>query len=125
MLSIDIKSRTPIHEQLQNNIIQCIVLGIYSPGEQLPSVRSLANELSVNPNTVQKAYRILEERGVLYTVAGKGAFVSDAGSSLSKVREIEKKRFAESAAAAKNKGLTESELIEIVAQLYKGGKEND
>lgn len=126
MLSIDNRSRLPIHEQLQNSIIQYIALGIYAPNEQLPSVRALASELGVNPNTVQKAYRMLEEKGVVYSIVGKGAFVSDTESTITKIKEIELGKFREMASEAKSTGLTKKELSDVLDEVFeKGGVNND
>lgn len=126
MLNIDNRSRLPIHEQLQNSIIQYIALGIYAPNEQLPSVRALASELGINPNTVQKAYRMLEEKGVVYSIVGKGAFVSDTESTIKKIKEIELGKFREKAAEAKSKGLTKKELSDVLDEVFeKGGANND
>ena len=74
MFSIDIKSRDPIYTQLEKNIVRFINLGVYEKDSMLPSVRALATELGINPNTVSKAYKKLEADGVIYTVAGKGVF---------------------------------------------------
>ena len=76
MITIDYQNRRPIYEQIVDNIQMLIVKGIFEEGTQLPSVRSLAAELSINPNTIQKAYAILEKDGYLYSVRGKGMFVS-------------------------------------------------
>ena len=77
MFSIDMRSREPIHTQLEKSIVKYINLGAYEKDSALPSVRALACELGINPNTVSKAYKNLEHQGVIYTVAGKGVFVSD------------------------------------------------
>ena len=76
MLSLDLQSRQPIYEQLVRGLSELVSLGALAPDEQLPSVRSLARDLGVNPNTVQKAYQELERSGVIYSVAGRGSFVS-------------------------------------------------
>jgi GntR family transcriptional regulator len=76
MLYIDVMSRTPVYEQIIVQIEKLIGAGILKEGEQLPSVRSLSIELSVNPNTIQKAYNELDRRGVTVSVAGKGCFIS-------------------------------------------------
>lgn len=77
MFMLDLKSRVPIYEQLKNRMNQLIAAGILQQDSQLPSVRSLAKELGVNPNTIQKAYQDLERDGVIYSVAGRGSFVAD------------------------------------------------
>ena len=66
----------PIYSQLTQRLTEAIVSGIYAPGEKLPSVRSLATQLAINPNTIQRAYAELEAEGYIYSVAGKGSFVS-------------------------------------------------
>ena len=76
MIKIDLQSRTPIYEQLQEQILRLSLLGVLDQNEQLPSVRALAREIGVNPNTVAKAYQELERQGIIYTVPGRGSFVS-------------------------------------------------
>lgn len=75
MFELDLRSRAPIYEQLTEKIIELIVTKVLKADEQLPTVRVLAGELTVNPNTVQKAYRELEYRGYIYSLPGKGNFV--------------------------------------------------
>lgn len=76
MLEIDPKSRLPIYEQIMEGIAKQVLLGILPADEQIPSVRAMAMQLAVNPNTVQKAYQALEENGIIYSVPGKGSFAS-------------------------------------------------
>lgn len=76
MITIDYKDRTPIYEQLIKNIENLIAMGAFAKDDKLPSVRNLAIELSINPNTIQKAYTKLEEKGLIYTVTGVGKFIS-------------------------------------------------
>lgn len=78
MFRIDGMSRTPVYEQIIEQVEKMVSLGLMSPGEQLPSVRSLSMELSVNPNTIQKAYSELDARGIARSVPGKGCFISEA-----------------------------------------------
>ena len=66
----------PIYEQIRDGLRHLMVTGAVQPGEKLPSVRSLASSLAINPNTIQRAYESLEQEGYLYTVAGKGSFAS-------------------------------------------------
>jgi len=70
------QSRVPIYEQLKNKIYELAVLGQLRANDQLPSVRNLARDLGVNPNTVQKAYQELERENIIYSVTGKGSFLS-------------------------------------------------
>ena len=77
MFMIDVQSKQPIFEQLSDQILKFISIGILQPNDKLPSVRSLASELGVNPNTVSKTYQELEKRGYVYSEKGKGCFVSN------------------------------------------------
>jgi GntR family transcriptional regulator len=76
MFDLDLRSRKPIYEQLMDSIKDSILYGVLAPDEQLPSVRLLSSQLIINPNTVQKAYRELEREGFIYSLPGKGSFVT-------------------------------------------------
>lgn len=76
MIVIDYQNRKPIYEQIVERFELLIVRGVLEPDAQIPSVRALAMELSINPNTIQKAYAVLEQEGFIYAVKGKGNFVS-------------------------------------------------
>lgn len=76
MIGIDLQNRKPIYEQIVERFQTLIVSGVLEPDSQMPSVRSLAMELSINPNTIQKAYSALEQEGYIYPVKGRGNFVS-------------------------------------------------
>ena len=71
------RERRPIYEQVAEKLEELMLLGILGENEPLPSVRSLAMELSINPNTIQRAYAELERQGYIYTVKGKGSFVAE------------------------------------------------
>ena len=88
MISIDYKDRRPICEQLVSNISELAAKGLLPPGEQLPSVRQLALDLSINPNTIQKAYSALEREGIIVSVKGKGSFISN-DSNLLRNKQID------------------------------------
>ena len=77
MIILDYQDRRPIYEQITERFRTLIYQGALPAGSRLPSVRQLAMELSINPNTIQKAYRDLESEGYTYTVAGKGTFVAE------------------------------------------------
>ena len=77
MIILDYKDRRPIYEQVAEKLEELMLLGILVENEPLPSVRSLAMELSINPNTIQRAYGELERQGYIYTVKGKGSFVAE------------------------------------------------
>ena len=99
MITINFQSRTPIYQQIYDDIVRLIALGVLKADTKLPTVRSLAVETGINPNTVSKAYKMLEMDGITYSVVGKGSFVSDklSQSDAIKTREEEKtkKRISE------------------------------
>lgn len=76
MINIDYKDRKPIYEQLIENIKDLVIKGILKRDDQLPSVRQLASDLAINPNTIQKAYTELERQGITYSLKGRGCFIA-------------------------------------------------
>lgn len=80
MITLDYKNGKSIHEQIEDGLKELIVSNILQEDEQLPSVRELAVSLTVNPNTVQRAYKQLEADGFIYSIKGKGNFVSSANT---------------------------------------------
>lgn len=82
MLNINYRDIRPIYEQIADGIEDLILHGVYPAESQLPSVRQLATELSINPNTIQRAFTLLESKGVTYSVKGRGNFVSADGASV-------------------------------------------
>lgn len=76
IIVVDLRNPKPIYEQIKDNVKQLIITGALKPDEKLPSVRELALNTSINPNTIQKAYRDLENEGFIYTVTGRGNFVA-------------------------------------------------
>ncbi len=84
-ISIDYTKREPIYEQIVREVEKLITLGVLKSGSQIPSVRALAYDLGINPNTVKKAYDILEENGLIISKSTKGTFISD---NISKAKEL-------------------------------------
>ena len=76
MISIDTRDSRPLYEQVVDGFRTLIIAGVMARDDKLPSVRSLATQLAINPNTIQRAYRELEAQGYIYSVAGKGSFVA-------------------------------------------------
>lgn len=116
MILLDYKDRRPIYEQIIEKFQQMILCGVLQPGDPMPSVRSLAMELSLNPNTIQRAYQELERDGYIYTIKGKGSFVSDTqDAAQSKRKELldELTVCVEKAFAA---GISEMELKDMLAK---------
>lgn len=113
---IDYQDPRPIYEQITEKYKLLILKGILSPDEQMPSVRKLAMELAANPNTVQRAYAELERQGVIYTVKGKGSFVSGK-ISLKEQRKRELcERIQAIAKEAEEIGIGFEELVEAVGK---------
>lgn len=121
MIQLDLKSGVPICDQVVNGFIRLKALGIMKGGEQLPSVRALASKLSVNPNTIQKAYAILEGRGIIYSVKGKGSFLSDDDRAHNAVHENAVKTFLNALSSAAQLGVTKEEFLSIIENYYKDG----
>ena len=82
MFSIDYRSRVPLYRQIVENVEKLAARGILAPDAQLPSVRGLAVDLSLNPNTVSRAYSELEAKGVIYSLPGRGNFVTADSAAL-------------------------------------------
>ncbi len=76
LITIDFRDKRPIYEQISDKLQELILCGVIGADEALPSVRSLAVELSINPNTIQKAYDNLEKKGFCYSVSGRGRFAT-------------------------------------------------
>lgn len=115
MYVIDLQSRTPIYEQLYRKITELILKQQLKSDEQLPSVRALAKELGVNPNTVSKAYQQLERDGIIYSLAGRGSFVAAANAANLKKNALD--RFITAAREAISAGIAKSELTECLEKL--------
>lgn len=121
MLNIDATSSTPIYEQIIDEVKEGILKGIILPGEKLPSVRELAKMLTLNPNTIQKAYQELERQKVTITIRGKGTFVSEDyqprkdEERLMEVADLFKKGIVE----AYYMGLTKEDICKLIEELIK------
>lgn len=125
MIILDYKDRRPIYEQIVERFKELILLGVLKADEQLPSVRSLAMELSINPNTIQRAYTELEHLGVIYGIKGKGNFVAES-NNLVEVKHMELKScIKESIKKSKELGLSEEEFMTQIKAYYREEAGND
>ena len=116
---IDSMSRQPVYEQIVDQVEQMILSGLMRHGEQLPSVRSLSLELSINPNTIQKAYAELDGRGIIYTLPGRGGFVSqNAPELLAEARRSRLGTVRELARELALAGVPEDEVLACVRSAY-------
>ena len=113
MFTLDFSSRKPIYEQLYNNLVKRVSLGIMKPNDNLPPVRTLATELSVNPNTVSKAYKLLEADGYICSAVGKGSFISPDISEITAEKQVAIESLEAELKKAIALGLTKGELLEI------------
>ena len=110
MVHLDYRDGRPIYTQIIDDIREKIALGVLEPGEKLPSVRELACELAINPNTIQRAYRELESRGLIVTVAGKGCFVSGSADGNGDLWQA----FDHAAKQLMSRGVTKQQLLEYL-----------
>ncbi len=118
MFSIDSRSRVAIYEQLVQNVIDLIARGVLRPDDQLPSVRSLARDLGINPNTVQKAYQELEAKGMIYQAAGRGSFIAPGESLTDSIVRQKLKEARPPLISAKKSGVSKESLIALVDEIY-------
>jgi GntR family transcriptional regulator len=125
MLELDLQSRQPIYAQLKAKISEKVLSGELRPHDQLPSVRTFARDLGINPNTVQKAYQDLERDGIIYSTAGRGCFVGGGDTLTGQLRELYLGGVTREAIRAKNAGIPHSDCILAVDAAYKEGIHND
>lgn len=126
MISLDYSDHRPLYEQIRDKMKDLIISGVIAADERLPSVREMASRLAINPNTIQKAYRELEQEGFIYSNPGKGSFASpaaharvrsDSGKLLKSVEtELLELFFL---------GTPRGEIDKIIDKIYQGGKNND
>ena len=125
MLTVNFSSRTPVYQQLYDDVIRLVSLGVLKSDTKLPPVRILATELGINPNTVQKAYKMLEKDGYIYSTVGRGSFVSNKLDQKQAEKIQAKNDLKESIDKAYKKGITKDEMIELVDEITSGGRVND
>lgn len=119
MFQIDVMSRTPVYEQLVDQVEKFILTGILSEGDKIPSVRSLSMELSVNPNTIQKAFSELDRRGLINSVPGKGCFVSEkAKKALQVLRRGNLEGLRDQIRELALAGISKEEIISCVEKVF-------
>ena len=121
MIQISYRDPRPIYEQIKDGFRTLILSGALSPDEKMPSVRELATELAINPNTIQRAYRELEQEGYICSVPGKGSFVADAGDTAALRRKELLTQLCEIGVELKSLGVDETTMMDCI----RGGKEYD
>jgi GntR family transcriptional regulator len=116
-VTINYRDPRPIYEQVRDGLRKLIVSGALPGGEKLPSVRELAAQLAINPNTIQRAYRELEQEGYLYSVPGKGSFAAERVEIDTQRRDKLLRTLDETVRELKYLGVTRGEII---ARIGKG-----
>lgn len=124
MIVIDYQNRKPIYEQIVERFEMLIIKGVLEPDSQMPSVRALATELSINPNTIQKAYAMLEQQGYIYPIKGRGNFVSDSRTLREEKKETFFHKMEELLEEGKEIGITKEECVYQVKHFY-GEEQHD
>ena len=120
MIQVDLRSRVPLYEQLYENIRKLILQGIMLEDEKVPSVRELASFLAINPNTIQKAFKALENDGYIYSVSGRGNFVKPLNHALlDQEQEAVHHKLCQVIEEAKLVGITKEAIISGVEGCYK------
>lgn len=118
MITIDYQSKLPFYEQIAERFQTLILRGVLPPDSQMPSVRSLAMELSINPNTIQKAYSLLEQQGYIYSVKGRGNYAADVTALAEQKRQSLLEETEQLLSYGKGLGITRAEYIEVIDRLY-------
>lgn len=125
MILLDYKDRRPIYEQIVEKLQELMVCGALPEDSQLPSVRSLAMDLSINPNTIQRAYAELERQGYIYSIKGKGSFVAE-NTGIKETKKLRLYKDLEKLTdEAKLIGVTKEEFVEQVSQNFDLRRERD
>ena len=125
MIQLNYRDSKPIYEQIKDGLRKLVVTGAVKTDEKLPSVRELATSLSINPNTIQKAYRELEQEGYIYTIAGKGSYAAKRDDVTSGRNEELMKEFDEIVKELLYLCEDKDVLIKRIEELAKGGTKDD
>ena len=114
MIHINFRDARPIYEQVKDGFCQLILSGALPPDYKLPSVRELASSLTINPNTIQRAYRTLEQEGYIVSVPGKGSFCAQFSPQSDPRREELLARLEETVRELRWLGVSEEEILEKI-----------
>ncbi len=125
MIIIDQRSRTPVFEQIKEQILNLINTGELKPDDKLPSIRQLASDLNLNVNTVKRAFQELEAEKVTYSLLGKGVFVSPSALNNKIVSRNAEEELLRILASSKAKGVPLERVMELTLKTYKDGAGND
>lgn len=129
MFKVDPRSSTPIYEQIELGIKELILKGALKAGEKLPSVREMSSILTINPNTISKAYGELEREGIIETLRGKGTFITDNYRAKVDDKKIEyiSEELKKLVLKANYNGISKNDFIALVIQIFSelGVNDND
>ncbi|ROR25325.1 GntR family transcriptional regulator [Mobilisporobacter senegalensis] len=125
MIIIDYKDRRPIYEQIVERFQDLILKGVLEVDSQLPSVRNLAMDLSINPNTIQRAYAELERKGYIYSVKGRGSFISNNDHLIQCKKDEIFQSITKLMKEAHDLGITKEEFMNKVNEGFKEGMKDD
>lgn len=125
MFHIDYKSGLPIYEQVYRAVVKLGAAGAFGESGQLPSVRSVAQQLGVNPNTVQKAYALLERDGVIVSLPGKGSFLREGGDLREKRRQESLQRLRESVLSCLDCGASPQDVRTALEEALAAGEKEE
>ena len=116
MLILDYRDARPIDRQIKDSLRRLIVAGALSPDEKLPSIRALAMDLSINPNTIRRAYTELEQEGFIYSVPGKGSFAAVMGGGDPKRRAELMEKLREIIAELRYLNVSDQEILALMQE---------
>ena len=123
MIQLNYRDAKPIYEQIKEGLRRLVITGAIAKDEKLPSVRELASELAINPNTIQRAYRELESEGYIYTVSGKGSFAAEQADVTGRRNETLLREFDEIVRELLYLSEDKNTLIRRIEELVGGGEE--
>jgi len=122
VITINNRDPRPIYLQIKESLCRLILTGVLAEGERMPSVRELAGQLAINPNTIQRAYRELESEGFTYSITGKGSFVASLQEVDHSRRDAKLAEFRSAALELLQLGTTKAELMTLLETLEQEGK---
>lgn len=120
MIQLDLSDHRPLYEQIKDKIKLLIINDILHTDEKMPSVRELAQQLTINPNTIQRAYKDLETEGYIYSIRAKGSFVAPSANVESKtqMKELEAE-FSDLVRKARFLGVLKEDLVDKIDEIFK------
>lgn len=123
MFTVNFQSRTPVYQQLYDNVVRLASMGVLKSHTKLPPVRVLATNLGINPNTVSKAYKMLEADGYIYSTVGRGSFVSDKLGQDEAEKLEAKQELKKALQKVYKSGVTKEQVDLMVETVFNGGEQ--